>query len=111
MSLGRHRPATSFANGINNKGQIVGIYIDSNRNQYGFLYNTNSGTYATINYPSAIYTTPMGINDNGQIVGYYGDSSMGAHGFLYDPITGTLLPSTFPNGGTSSEQRIERRCR
>src|SRR5262249_41248941 len=65
--------------GINDKGQIVGCYVESFSpiRLRGFLLSAD--TYATIDYPSARdYTIPRGINNNGQIVGVYSDSTGGA---------------------------------
>jgi probable HAF family extracellular repeat protein len=62
----------SFASGINNAGQIVGGYLNSNvpGSGQGFLYS--GGLYATITVPSATGNTfANGINDRGQIVGVY----------------------------------------
>ena len=60
--------------GINDFGQIVGTYFDSNGfTGHGFLYN--SVTYIPLNSPSGTDIVPNGINDVGQIVGIYADSS------------------------------------
>ena len=73
--------------GINNKGQVVGYYFDSNAHANGFLYS--EGKYTTLDDPLGIDgTVATGINDKGQIVGYYqGDSSNphGIHGFEANP--------------------------
>jgi len=74
-------PGFTFAYDINDKGQIVGQYTDSNRLRHGFLYS--GGNYTTIDDPLATNGTfARGINNKGQIVGQYIDSS-GEHGFLY----------------------------
>jgi len=69
--------------GINDKGQIVGTYVDSNGVEHGFLYS--NGIYTTLNDPLAGSkgTVAFGINDKGQIVGYYFDSNGVEHSFLY----------------------------
>ena len=41
----------TVAQGINDRGQIVGYYYDSGGNQHGFLYN--GGTYTTLDVPLA----------------------------------------------------------
>ena len=82
--------------GINDKGQIVGCYVESFSpiRLRGFLLSAD--TYATIDYPSARdYTIPRGINNNGQIVGVYSDST-GGGGFLYNPNGGTYTALNFP---------------
>ena len=78
------------AYGINDAGQIVGDYIDSNGTEHGFLYS--GGTYTTIDRPRATNgTEALGINDAGQIAGYYVDSSSAVHGFLYSGGTYTTF--------------------
>jgi probable HAF family extracellular repeat protein len=62
------------ATGINNLGQIVGYYLDSNNFQHGYLYS--NGTYVTLDDPLGSHgTVATGINDSGQIVGFYLDGS------------------------------------
>jgi probable HAF family extracellular repeat protein len=62
------------ATGINNRGQIVGYYLDSNAKQHGFVYS--DGTYVTVDDPLGVNgSMATGINDRGQIVGYYMDAS------------------------------------
>src|SRR5262249_4242113 len=79
--------------GINDNGQIVGSYGNSS-GAGGFLYDSNSGNYTTLNLPWPIGLAG-GINNNGQIVGGYQDGS-GGHGFLYDPNSGPYLTLDFP---------------
>jgi probable HAF family extracellular repeat protein/uncharacterized repeat protein (TIGR03803 family)/VCBS repeat-containing protein len=83
------------AYGINDSGQIVGIYQQPNSLFYGFLYS--NGSYTTINDPLATQgTEAYGINDSGQIVGdYYGGNS-GIHGFLYS--NGSYATLSDPSG-------------
>jgi probable HAF family extracellular repeat protein len=58
------------ANGINNRGQIVGTFHDAS-GEHGFL--DTGGSFTTIDVPGALFpgTLARGINDNGQIVGYF----------------------------------------
>src|SRR5215471_7390242 len=74
--------ATGFgtnAFGINNSGQIVGLFYDAgNTATHGFL--DTGGSFTTINVPGATSTYAYGINDSGQIVGYFVDA-LGSHGF------------------------------
>ncbi len=85
----------TFAQGINDTGQIVGWYGGG-----GFLYS--GGTYTTLNDPSVTgtHTFAYGINDASQIVGYYGGGDNGGyHGFLYSGGVYTNIdnPSTSNN--------------
>src|SRR5580658_306962 len=54
--------------GINDSGQIVGLY-DTLTAEYGFLYA--GGAFTTISVPGAQTTDATGINDRGQVVGVY----------------------------------------
>jgi len=61
---------STFVNGINNKGDVVGSYRDGGDLFYhGFLLS--GGVFTTIDYPSAYSTSAEGINDAGDIVGTY----------------------------------------
>jgi hypothetical protein len=68
-----------FGIGINDKGQIVGDYVDS-AGQHGFFYT--NGQYSTIDAPGAIDTQALGINDRGQILGISCCSNGIAHVFI-----------------------------
>ena len=79
----------TFAQGINDKGQIVGYYFDNSGGAHGFRYS--GGSYTPIDFqPGTNQTFPEGINDKGQIVGWYNDRSSD-HGFLYSGGTYTTL--------------------
>jgi probable HAF family extracellular repeat protein len=71
----------TIASGINNAGQVVGLYADSSNRNHGYLYS--GGAYTTLNVPGSIDTEARGINNSGQIVGYYEDAVHRLHGFLY----------------------------
>jgi probable HAF family extracellular repeat protein len=78
--------------GINDSGQIVGTFEDSN-GDHGFIDSNN--VFTTINVPGAFTTDADGINDLGQIVGQYSTVPGGAplQGFLASPIP---EPATMP---------------
>jgi len=68
--------------GINNAGQIVGIYYDPSLGMpAGFLYS--HGIFKTITIPGASYAIAFAINDIGQVVGDYIDAVGSGHAFLY----------------------------
>jgi probable HAF family extracellular repeat protein len=69
------------AGGINDVGQIVGEFADSNGKGHGFL--DSSGIFTAVDVPGASATQANGINNAGQIVGQFVDSAGNAHGFLY----------------------------
>ena len=86
------------ANAINDLGQIVGAYADSNGN-HGFL--DIAGTYTTLNDPNASQGTfANGINNLGQIVGNYLDASGASHGFLYSGGVYTTIDDPLASGGS-----------
>src|SRR5260370_1769736 len=83
--------------GINNVGEMVGIYFDSNSNGHGFLYS--NGTYTTLDDPwGAKGTSAQGVNDMGQIVGSYSDIGLHRHGFFL-----TITPNPPPPAGTTAD--------
>jgi Domain of unknown function (DUF4062) len=71
---------STFASGINPAEEIVGLYIDANGVQRGFLLS--QGSFTTIDFPGAIATFPDHINPAGEIVGGYADANDVIHGFL-----------------------------
>ncbi len=79
----------SIAENINDNGQIVGLYQDSNGRQHGFL--DSGGVYTTIDPPGSIETiAAWAINNSGQIIGWY-DNSSGQEGFLDSDGTYTAI--------------------
>jgi YVTN family beta-propeller protein len=71
---------STYPNGINNRGEIVGSYTDSDGLSHGFtLLN---GQFTAFNVPGALGTFPAGINDLDEIVGSYVDAQSVLHGFL-----------------------------
>lgn len=82
--------STDAACGINDSGDIVGVYISPTLNPlYGYPANGFSdvgGTFTTINVPGAGDTVAEGINNSGVIVGYYQQTSsypsLGTAGFI-----------------------------
>ena len=57
--------ASTGALGINNNGQIVGVYTFSCCIEFGFLLS--GGSFIPIDFPGAFLTRPIGINNTGQI--------------------------------------------
>jgi probable HAF family extracellular repeat protein len=60
---------STAAQGINNMGQIVGSFLDTNNIRHGFLWQ--AGTFTQIDVPGAISTEANGINNSSQIVGAF----------------------------------------
>jgi uncharacterized membrane protein len=63
------------ANGINDKGEVVGTYFDSAGGQHGFYLIGK--TYTNIDLPHALATTARGVNNAGLIT-LFGPNSAGA---------------------------------
>jgi len=78
--------------GLNNKGQVVGDYVDAGGVMHGFVYN--GSTFQSFDVPGSTSTTINGINDKGQIVGFFNDPNANTVGFVGiptpEPITFTL---------------------
>jgi len=90
--------ASTFADGLNNHGQIVGAYLDSQGNLHGYLQDGSN--FQTIDFPNASGTFPTAISNSGAIVGEYADASGQGHGFTL--IDGTFTTVDFPGSIFSS---------
>jgi probable HAF family extracellular repeat protein len=98
------------AQGINNRGQIVGVYADDNNNvsapdatRRGFLLDR--GRYVRLDYPGARKSQAFDINDRGQVVGEYQDANGTFHDYLWE--RGRFKPIDVP--GQSSTAAINNR--
>ncbi len=67
--------------GINNAGQIVGVFTEPGA-LHGFLFD-GGDTFTRIDVPGGINTFARGINTAGQIVGEFVSDRV--HGFLATP--------------------------
>jgi probable HAF family extracellular repeat protein len=79
-------PGNTFGEGINDRGQVVGLYTDNAGNDHGFLYI--NGRFTTIDDPNAsapFGTFPVLVNDLGQIAGTYVDAQGNTEAFLAMP--------------------------
>jgi len=104
-----HVPGARYtqANGINDHGQIVGMYQDSSsaRAHHGFVYA--NGTFTPLNAPGNLRLDwAYGINNRGQVVGTCSDSQ-GAHGCLFNNGTVTLFD--VPDSVDTSAQGLNNR--
>jgi probable HAF family extracellular repeat protein len=82
--------------GVNDRGQIVGIYYDDDNyfSAHGFVYE--NGNYATLDHPdSPGWTYAFGINNRGQVVGNYSDEAGLTHSFVYyrGPTPRSIIPT------------------
>ncbi len=81
------------AYGINDNGQVVGVFLESPTISHGFLFDSDN--FTTLDVPSAIagYSYAIGINNNKRIVGYYYDAKS-SHTFIYDGAQFSELNAT-----------------
>jgi probable HAF family extracellular repeat protein len=74
----------TVARGLNDRGQVVGGYLDADGRFHGFLWD--KGRFTTIDVPGAGGTTATDINNRGQIAGEFGEDPSNTptalHGFL-----------------------------
>jgi uncharacterized membrane protein len=81
--------ARSSAFDINDRGEIVGLYLGPDGTNHGFLRNTR-GRFTTIDHPDATGSSPLGpgtnltaITNGGELVGNYAAGGT-VHGFVRD---------------------------
>lgn len=79
----------TVAEGINNSGTIVGVFVDKSKVQHGFMYQ--NGSYTIVDVPNTMATEINAIDASGDIVGYYVDQSNTTHGFIGTPTNYILL--------------------
>ncbi|HEY1881807.1 MAG TPA: hypothetical protein VGG51_02040 [Candidatus Cybelea sp.] len=79
---GFHPPGavSATANGINQRGDVVGTETLGNGVTEGWLMR--DGAYLQLVYPNAVSTQALGLNFDDDIVGSYTDVSGGTHGFI-----------------------------
>jgi hypothetical protein len=70
----------TYAQGLNDAGNVVGIYLDSQQQVHGFLLQGIA--YTSIDFPGAVATEALGTNKHGDIVGDYTDTAGTVHGFV-----------------------------
>jgi probable HAF family extracellular repeat protein len=95
---------SSAAYGINDQGDVVGLYYtpSSNRNYTGFVLS--NGVYTTISYSPSSYiaTTVSGISNAGSMVGFYQPPFFGP--FSFEVIGGKIIDLPVPVPGSLSTQ-------
>ena len=83
---------SSMATGINNVGDVSGIYVDFGGITHGFT--EIGGVFTTVDDPSsAVFNQSLGINNSGQTVGYYAPTTSGFPG----DVANTQLQNVFYN--------------
>src|SRR5882724_9865273 len=89
--LGALIGANSYAQGINNQGQVVG-YWDTTNGAHAFLYQAGTVTDLGLLGMNATNHYALSINNAGQVVGF-SETAGGARAFLYQNGTITSLGS------------------
>jgi len=89
------------AYGINDNGDIVGDYYDSNGTQHGFVKRGKK--YTTIDVPGDTSATAWGINNAGEFTVHAYNSSGGQDSFLYTS-KGKHIKISDPNAGGGGTQ-------
>lgn len=93
---------STYANGINDLGEIVGSYADLNTGFWGGFVDSGNH-FTTVSIPGAYSTSAMGINDTGEIVGTYSTiqgNTLVNRGFI--DVGGSYTSLSFP-GATQTE--------
>ncbi len=93
----------TLAVGINNRQQVVGVYVDVAGKNHGFV---NDGKkFTTIDFPGAVLTQVYKINDAGLMVGFYEDADGLDHGFSYQ--NGHYTAIDFPGAVTTDANGVD----
>jgi probable HAF family extracellular repeat protein len=90
------RASLTFPLGINNRGQVVGMYRDADQVAHGFLFD--DGAITTIDHPLAASDSRVqDLSDRGQLVGFY------ERGAPASPVAGLAAAGT----GGSARARVQ----
>jgi hypothetical protein len=67
---------------------VAGYYGDSTTSQHGFLYDTDTGTYRSLDDPAEAFSNGVevtqipGISNCGEFSGFFTDTNGAAHSFV-----------------------------
>jgi probable HAF family extracellular repeat protein len=102
--IGQLIPGTvsSEAFGVNDVGQIVGIFTDTSYYQHAFLYSSASIT--DLGTLGGAQSAALGINGSGTVVGWSLTETAATHGFIYDGVSMADIGTLY--GGTTKAQAI-----
>ena len=99
-------PGITFAQSVNDKGQIAGFYQDNNGNPFGFLRNPADGNFQTIQFPTANnFTTVGNVNNLGVLAGDYQVAFL--QGYL--AVGSKFLSFDYPNSAISGLHAVNNR--
>ena len=82
--------AFTYAYGINDGGQVVGVYNDGSSGGASNGYIYSGGSYTTLQVPGSTATYSYNINASGEVVGQYSNGST-SYGFVYSGGTYTTI--------------------
>ena len=97
----------TYAQGIDGNN-VVGYYVSGSFSGpiHGFLYNTTTSTWSTLNDPSAgRLTIATGVSGN-NVVGYYDDISGNQFGFLYNIPTNAWTTLSYTPVGIQGNRLV-----
>ena len=92
------------AYGVNDWGQVIGVYYTTDGNLHAFEHSIFTGSYVSTDVPGSLTTVPLSINDRGETVGYYLTvAGTTGQGYIREPdgsfktydVPGALPNSTF----------------
>jgi hypothetical protein len=86
-------------NGINDLGDLVGVYDDDSANYHGYVRYTGRPGLSALDYPGARSTYLIGISNLRTISGTYVDTAGLQHGFTYR--AGRFTRLDVPGAGTA----------
>lgn len=86
----------TYANGINNNGEVVGTAQAGFFGSFGFVIKSD-GTSSNVDVPDALIVGANGINDSGEVVGTY-ISNSGVGGAYLLNVDGSVSTLATPSG-------------
>jgi hypothetical protein len=100
-------PFTSSYTGeraVNNKGTVVGFYVDSGTGlQVGTIIQKGVTSQVIYPDPTETYTVLEGINNSGDAAGQWGDSGGIVHSFVYNSKKATFTEIDDPNAASFTQ--------
>lgn len=94
--LGTFGGTNSYADSINDAGQIVGGFVTSNNLMHAFLYDGGKGK--DLGTLSGTSSRAKCINNNGEVVGYFQTADYKSRGFIYRDGIMEDLNNYLPSG-------------
>lgn len=96
-------PGASQADALNDRGQIVGVYVDIDGNVHGFL--RENGSFFPVEFPGTMSGGEAeGINNQGQIAGRYFGGRGGSLAFIRSGSRFTTM--MFPGAAVCAARKI-----